>query len=149
LKGPDLSVQVAAQWTTVRGMLDLREQAESGSGTPCNIISWTESTPLNLARADMTNLPTTSLPPGQAARLAVLLDALNGVALADGERASLVWLVGFEAHTVENIAEVISRCPTDPVAEVSDLPTAMILPKVAPDCGFPAIGERVFPGCLH
>ena len=49
----------------------------------------------------------TTLPPWQAARLAVLLDALDGVALSDAERRSLVWLAGFEAHTVENIAEVI------------------------------------------
>lgn len=37
--------------------------------------------------------PTTSLPPGQANKLAVLLDALDGVALSDGECASLTgWL---------------------------------------------------------
>jgi hypothetical protein len=35
--------------------------------------------------------------------------ALDGVALSDAERASLTWLAGFEAHTVENIAEVITR----------------------------------------
>ena len=57
----------------------------------------------------MRHVPTTSLPPGQAARLAVLLDALDGMALSDTERASLAWLAGFEAHTVENIAEVIIR----------------------------------------
>jgi hypothetical protein len=51
----------------------------------------------------------TTLPPWQAARLAVLLDALGGVAISDAERRSLVWLAGFEAHTVENIAEVIIR----------------------------------------
>jgi hypothetical protein len=39
----------------------------------------------------------------------VLLDALDGVALSDTERASLAWLAGFEAHTVENIVEVIAR----------------------------------------
>jgi hypothetical protein len=32
----------------------------------------------------MTNLPTTSLPPGQAARLVVLLDVLDGVVISDG-----------------------------------------------------------------
>ena len=37
----------------------------------------------------MSNAPTTSLPPGQANKLAVLLDALDGVAFSDGERASL------------------------------------------------------------
>lgn len=52
---------------------------------------------------------TTSLPPGQANNLAVLLDALDGVALSNSERASLTWLAGFEAHTVENIAAVITR----------------------------------------
>jgi hypothetical protein len=56
----------------------------------------------------------TTLPPWQAARLAVLLDALDGVALSDAERASLVWLAGFEAHTVENIAEVITRARQTP-----------------------------------
>ncbi len=47
--------------------------------------------------------------PRQTSKLAVLLDALDGVALSDGERASLTWLAGFETHTVENIAEVIAR----------------------------------------
>jgi len=51
----------------------------------------------------------TILPPGHAARLTVLLDALGGVPISDAERASLTWLAGFEAHTVENIAEVIIR----------------------------------------
>jgi hypothetical protein len=51
----------------------------------------------------------TTLPPSQVARLAVLLDALGGVPISDTERRSLVWLAGFEAHTVENIAEVIIR----------------------------------------
>ena len=54
----------------------------------------------------MSNDPISSL---QRARLAVLLDALDGVPLSDGERASLAWLAGFEAHTVENIAAVITR----------------------------------------
>lgn len=51
----------------------------------------------------------TTLPPWHAARLAVLLDALGGVSISEAERRSLVWLAGFEAHTVENIAEVIIR----------------------------------------
>jgi hypothetical protein len=51
----------------------------------------------------------TILPPGHAARLTVLLDGLGGVPISDAERRSLVWLAGFEAHTVENIAAVISR----------------------------------------
>ncbi len=57
----------------------------------------------------MTNLLTTSLPHGQAARLAVLLDALDGVVISDAERASLAWLAGFEASTVKNVAAVITR----------------------------------------
>jgi hypothetical protein len=40
--------------------------------------------------------------------LAVLLDALDGVALSDTERA-FAWLAGFEAHTVENVAAVVVR----------------------------------------
>ncbi|MGH3896914.1 MAG: hypothetical protein ACRDTA_01420 [Pseudonocardiaceae bacterium] len=51
----------------------------------------------------------TPLPPWQAARLTVLLDALGGVPISEAERRSLVWLAGFEAHTVENIAAVITR----------------------------------------
>ena len=54
----------------------------------------------------MSNDPIPSL---QSARLTVLLDALDGVALSDTERASLAWLAGFEAHTVENVAAVITR----------------------------------------
>lgn len=57
----------------------------------------------------MSNAPTTSLSPGRVGKLAVLLDPLDGVALSDGERASLTWLAGFEAHTLENIAAVITR----------------------------------------
>jgi hypothetical protein len=33
----------------------------------------------------------------------------DGVALSDGECASLAWPARFEAHTVENIAAVITR----------------------------------------
>jgi len=51
----------------------------------------------------------TTMPPWQAARLAVLLDALSGVPLSDAERASLTWLAGFERCTVENVAAVITR----------------------------------------
>ena len=67
----------------------------------------------------MTNLPTTSLPPG----LAVLLDALDGMVISNDARASLAWLAGFEAHTVENIAEVIIRVRQTPVGEDAQLPT--------------------------
>jgi hypothetical protein len=41
-------------------------------------------------------------------RLAVLLAALDGVPISDGERRTLTWLAGFERHTVENIAAVIT-----------------------------------------
>ena len=47
--------------------------------------------------------------PWEAARLEVLLDALDGVAISDAERRSLAWLCGFEADTVENLAAVIRR----------------------------------------
>jgi hypothetical protein len=50
-----------------------------------------------------------TLPPWQSARLTVLLDALGDVPISDAERRSLVWLAGFEAHTVENVAAVITR----------------------------------------
>ena len=46
---------------------------------------------------------------GQASKLAVLLDALDGVVISDAERASLAWLAGFEKDTVENLAAVIGR----------------------------------------
>jgi len=49
------------------------------------------------------------LPPWQAARLEVLLDALDDVPMSEAERRSLTWLCGFEADTVENIAAVIRR----------------------------------------
>lgn len=45
----------------------------------------------------------------QVNKLVVLLDALHGVAISDAERASLTWLAGCEAHTVEHIAAVIAR----------------------------------------
>ena len=49
------------------------------------------------------------LPQWQADRLATLLDALGGISLGARERASLTWLAGFEADTVENIAAVMRR----------------------------------------
>ena len=51
----------------------------------------------------------TILPPRTAASLAMLLDALDGVALSAGERASLAWLAEFGIHAVKNIATVITR----------------------------------------
>jgi len=53
--------------------------------------------------------PAEPLPPYQAARLATLLDALDGVPISDAERRSLAWLCGFETHTVEHLAAVIRR----------------------------------------
>jgi hypothetical protein len=44
-----------------------------------------------------------------SAWLAVLIDALDGMTISDAKRASLTWLAGFEAHTVENVATVMSR----------------------------------------
>ena len=49
------------------------------------------------------------LPGWQATRLTTLLDALDGIPVSDAERASLGWLCGFEAHTVEHLAAVIRR----------------------------------------
>ncbi len=57
----------------------------------------------------MSTDPTLTLPGWQANRLAVLLDALEGVAISDAERWSRTWLCGFEAHTVEHLAAVIRR----------------------------------------
>jgi hypothetical protein len=45
----------------------------------------------------------------QAAKLATLLDAVGYVRITDAEQASLEWLSGFEAATVQNIAAVIRR----------------------------------------
>ena len=53
--------------------------------------------------------PAEPLPPWEAARLAVLLDALDGVPITEAERRSLAWLCGFEVDTVENLAAVIRR----------------------------------------
>jgi hypothetical protein len=36
-----------------------------------------------------------------------MIAVLDRLAISDTERASLTWLTGFEAHTVENIAAVI------------------------------------------
>ncbi len=50
--------------------------------------------------------------PGSVRRrhsLAVLLDALDGVALSDGERATLTLLAGLETSIVKNLAAVIAR----------------------------------------
>lgn len=67
-------------------------------------ISWTEPTLPNPAEAHHDKRTHHLTASGQATRL-----ELDGVALSDTERASLAWLIGFKAHTVENIAEVIIR----------------------------------------
>jgi hypothetical protein len=75
----------------------------------------------------MSNVPTAALPPGQANNLAVLLDALDGVAISDGERASLAWLAGFGVSTVENVATVLTPRPTaDSPRWTADRPPALI-----------------------
>ncbi|MGI9062247.1 MAG: hypothetical protein ACR2FQ_00280 [Pseudonocardiaceae bacterium] len=56
-----------------------------------------------------TDPTTTSVPDWQRDRLAVLLDALDGVTITDAERRSLTWLAGWEKHTVENLAGLIVR----------------------------------------
>ena len=61
------------------------------------------------------------LPQWQADRLALLLDALDGVAITDAERRSLAWLSGFEADTVANIAAVIHRVKARSVMAVRRL----------------------------
>ncbi|MGH3828778.1 MAG: hypothetical protein ACRDQX_16645 [Pseudonocardiaceae bacterium] len=57
----------------------------------------------------MSKVTTPAPSPGQASKLAMLLDALDGVVISDGERASLAWLAWFERCTVENVAAVVTR----------------------------------------
>jgi hypothetical protein len=57
----------------------------------------------------MSNINTTTPPQWQTDRLAVLLDALDGVPITDDERRSLIWLAGWEKRTIENIAAMIAR----------------------------------------
>jgi hypothetical protein len=45
----------------------------------------------------------------------VLLDALNGVVISSAERATLIWLAGFEVTTVESVAAVITRARQTPI----------------------------------
>ena len=53
--------------------------------------------------------PADPLPPLQAARLATLLDTLDGAPISDAERRTLEWLCGFESHTVVHLGAVIRR----------------------------------------
>jgi len=53
--------------------------------------------------------PAEPLPQWQAARLATLLDALDGIPISDAERRTLTWLCGFEKHTVEHLVAVIEQ----------------------------------------
>ena len=46
---------------------------------------------------------------GLGLALAILLDAVGWIRITDAEQASLEWLSGFEAATVQNIAAVIRR----------------------------------------
>jgi hypothetical protein len=65
----------------------------------------------------------TPLPPGHAARLAVLLDALGGVPISDAERpvsGVAGWVRG--AHRGEHCRGDHPR-PADPVTNMPDLPT--------------------------
>jgi hypothetical protein len=62
------------------------------------------------------NAPTTALPQWQADRLAVLLDALDGMPISDAERRTLTWLAGFERHTVGERRGADHPRPADPVA---------------------------------
>lgn len=55
------------------------------------------------------NVPNHLTVPRQAGKLAVLLDALDGLVISSAERASLTWLAGFEEATVENIVVVITH----------------------------------------
>lgn len=45
----------------------------------------------------------------QRERLALLLDALDGVPITDAEQRSLTWLSGWELRTAQNIVAVITR----------------------------------------
>jgi hypothetical protein len=53
--------------------------------------------------------PISRLPDWQRARLAMLLDALDGIPLSYPEKASLAVLAREELVTVENLAAVIRR----------------------------------------
>jgi hypothetical protein len=53
--------------------------------------------------------PIRMLPKWQLARLAILLDALNGVPLSYPETMSLALLAREEVVTIENLATVIRR----------------------------------------
>ena len=50
-----------------------------------------------------------ALPPWHQSRLDLLTDALRNPSMSPEERASLVWLAGWEKRTVENVAAVIRR----------------------------------------
>ncbi|MGH3973188.1 MAG: hypothetical protein ACRDS9_07675 [Pseudonocardiaceae bacterium] len=64
----------------------------------------------------MSNVPTTSLP-RQANKLALLLDALDGVPLDTAERGNLTWLPGQEMVTAANLVAVILRARAPQAAE--------------------------------
>jgi hypothetical protein len=75
--------------------------------------------------------PISALPSWQADRLALLVDALGDPPTSSPERASLVWLAGFELPTVENLAAVIRRARA---AELADYCTYYGL-RLPGECG--------------
>lgn len=52
----------------------------------------------------------------QAARLATLLDALQGVQISAAERRTLEWLTGWETDTIENLAGLFTKARATPGA---------------------------------
>jgi hypothetical protein len=74
----------------------------------------------------------------------VLLDALDGVADLR-RRACLPGMAGFETHTVENIAAVITRAQRTGVRRValSCLSTEVSAPGSLPGASVGVCGERV------
>jgi hypothetical protein len=95
-------------------MHDLRERAESGSGTPCNILDRADAT-TQVEAVPMSNVPTHLTVPRQAGK---------HDALALRRPARIPGVVGRVrgAHRGERRRSDHPR-PADPVAEMSDLPT--------------------------
>jgi hypothetical protein len=107
-----------APFSQVKGLAALHTcpPSHTGDHASCDHTATTNDTrraplaPEDSTQEDgMSSNPISHLPYWQAARLAVLLDALDGVTISDSQRASLTWLAGFEAHTAENVVAVITR----------------------------------------
>lgn len=79
------------------------------------------------------------LPPWQASRLATLLDALSGTPISDAEQASLSWLCGFEAHTVNHLAAVIRRAQAVILAKRAARETDRYRRQLVELCGWAGI----------